>query len=262
MLRVASGVILSAGFIVFLFSSDANWFFLMMGLCAFVCIIELGSMMKVGKFPFSTYTCAILACIMLLAIYYGEESYGIAMAGLSVAIVWIIAVLFSEHDAAPMAINTLFGLFYITFPLAALALIRSLEEGQWMVLIIVTANAFSDSFAYYTGRIFGKHKLAPKISPGKTVEGFAGGVVGAFFGSISVSYIFVPELNILHAIAAGGIAGVAGPMGDLAESATKRKMGVKDSGKIIPGHGGVLDRIDSLMFTAVFFYAYLVLVVL
>jgi phosphatidate cytidylyltransferase len=88
-----------------------------------------------------------------------------------------------------------------------------------------------------------------------------GGVVGALLGAILISYQFMPQFNILHAIAAGAIAGLIGPMGDLAESAIKRKMGVKDSGKIIPGHGGVLDRIDSLMFTSVAFYAYMVFVV-
>jgi phosphatidate cytidylyltransferase len=114
----------------------------------------------------------------------------------------------------------------------------------------------TDTGAYYTGRAIGRHKLAFRISPGKTVEGSIGGLATAMIVGPLCRVIFFPELPLLHAVALGGLMGLVGQIGDLAESLLKRGAGVKDSGRLLPGHGGMLDRLDSILFCAPIVYYY------
>jgi phosphatidate cytidylyltransferase len=147
---------------------------------------------------------------------------------------------------------TVGGVLYTGFLLAHLLLLRNLGGGSgWDVGLKWVALAFfatwaADSFAYFVGRAFGRRKLAPKISPGKSVEGFLGGLVGALI----VGALWAPAMGQPAWLGGlvGGFVAVIAPVGDLAESALKRYAGVKDSGKILPGHGGVLDRFDSSLF--------------
>jgi phosphatidate cytidylyltransferase len=117
----------------------------------------------------------------------------------------------------------------------------------------------TDTGAYYTGRAFGRHKLAPAISPGKTIEGSIGGFVTSAITGVLCRVIFFPEFQIVDALVLGAIIGIVGQLGDLAESLLKRSAGVKDSGNIFPGHGGMLDRLDSLLFCAPVMYFYLMI---
>lgn len=114
----------------------------------------------------------------------------------------------------------------------------------------------TDTGAYYTGRTLGRHKLAPKVSPGKTIEGSIGGFITAAVAGIICKYVFFPEAPIAHIAILGAIIGIISQIGDLAESLLKRGSGVKDSGAIFPGHGGMLDRVDSLLFCAPILYYY------
>jgi phosphatidate cytidylyltransferase len=113
--------------------------------------------------------------------------------------------------------------------------------------------------AYFTGLLLGRHKLAPKISPKKTIEGAVGGVAGSVLLCGLFGYFAVPPL-LTHCIALGVLGGVVSQLGDLTASIFKRKMGIKDYGNLIPGHGGVLDRFDSVLFTAPAVYYYIVIV--
>jgi phosphatidate cytidylyltransferase len=132
----------------------------------------------------------------------------------------------------------------------------------WVILVFVVTWA-NDTFAYFAGHAFGRHKLFERISPKKTWEGFAGGAVGSLVGAL-VTRALLPDLGAALgvwpalAVAAGGA--VLGPLGDLAESLVKRGAGVKDSGRLIPGHGGILDRIDALLFVAPWVYVFAALV--
>lgn len=155
------------------------------------------------------------------------------------------------------ASNTLFGAFYIGLTLPPLVLIRHMPDGVTLIFLLIFANTFCDSMAYYTGKNLGKTPLAPSISPKKTVEGFLGGLVGAVVASVAFVHFFAPGFGVVHAISIGLIAGFVGPVGDLAESSLKRRMGVKDSGSALPGHGGALDRLDSWIFTSPVFYLYI-----
>jgi phosphatidate cytidylyltransferase len=107
-----------------------------------------------------------------------------------------------------------------------------------------------DSAAYYLGSLFGKRKLYPAVSPNKSIEGALGGLAGSLVGSLLFRQLFFPELGLLLCLGAALIVGAVGQTGDLFESLLKRSCGVKDSGTIIPGHGGVLDRLDSILFAA------------
>ena len=150
--------------------------------------------------------------------------------------------------------------FYIGWPMTLFLLLRGTQAGMasrnfwWVLALFVTVWA-NDSAAFVAGHFFGKHKLAPHISPAKTWEGFAGGLAVAFIAA----YILTLPLHIAwyHAILIGTLITISATLGDLAESLLKRACGVKDSGTIVPGHGGILDRIDSLLFAVVvvFFYA-------
>ncbi len=148
------------------------------------------------------------------------------------------------------------GLLYIPFLLAHFVLLRHMETGRHWILFTLVAVYFGDTTAFYVGRGWGRRKLAPKISPGKTFEGGLGAVGGSLAGALLFKFFFFPQLPWAHAAALGIGIGVLGQLGDLWESVIKRSAQVKDSGSLIPGHGGLLDRIDSVLFSGPFVYSY------
>jgi len=146
-----------------------------------------------------------------------------------------------------------FGVFYIGGLLAALPLLHRSPGPAWVALAIAVTFA-NDTGAYFVGRAFGRHKMAPTLSPGKTVEGGVGGLLAGLTVTFVAGWFFMPALSVVDRVAIGLVAGVVGPAGDLVESLVKRTAGVKDSGRSIPGHGGVLDRIDALLFVGAYIY--------
>ena len=153
---------------------------------------------------------------------------------------------------------SLFGILYIGFLLSYVSLIRALPDGKvWALFLIVTVWA-GDIFAFSSGSLLGRHKLYPKISPKKTYEGLIGGILGSILLATAFALLFLPGVNTRTcALLAVGM-GVFGQMGDFSESMLKRSAQVKDSGNLIPGHGGMLDRIDSFLFASPFLYYSLV----
>ena len=132
--------------------------------------------------------------------------------------------------------------------------------GPKLVFFLLLTVWLGDAGAYYVGKQFGRHKLSPRISPKKTIEGGVGGVATSIIAAIVMHYTFFAEFPILHAVLAGILLSVTGVIGDLAESMWKRSAAVKDSGTLIPGHGGFLDRFDSIFFTTPILYVYWVLI--
>lgn len=148
------------------------------------------------------------------------------------------------------------GPLYVGGLLASLGRIHQGPHGGAWVLLSMWIAWSSDTGAYFAGRFFGKHKLAPRVSPAKTVEGAIGGWLASLTGALAAHYWFLPTLPLLDALVLAAIANVLGQAGDLVESLVKRSTGVKDSGNILPGHGGMLDRVDALMFTATACWVY------
>ncbi len=141
-------------------------------------------------------------------------------------------------------------------------------SGFWWLVLLMAVTWLNDTGAYFAGHAFGRHKLSPRVSPGKTVEGAIGGLLASVGGAFAVQAVSttsllhsVPPLNLspVGCVVAGILAGVVGPLGDLAESLFKRAFGAKDSGHFMPGHGGLLDRIDALLFNAAVLWAFVVL---
>ena len=152
-----------------------------------------------------------------------------------------------------------FGVFYIAVGLGHFILIRSLEEGDLFIFFVILVTWAADTGAYYTGVMMGRRQLAPQLSPKKTVEGFVGGLLLAVLAACVSHFWFFPFFTLTECVIIGILLACLGLLGDLAESAFKRSSGVKDSGTIIPGHGGVLDRLDSLLFTGPAFYYFILL---
>ena len=154
------------------------------------------------------------------------------------------------------ALVILLGVLYVGFPLSTVVLTRALPSGEWLVLFLAVVTWASDTGAYYAGTLWGKHPLLPSISPKKTVEGVLGGLVLTIGVALVAQQWFASQLSLADAVILGVLLTTAGLLGDLFESMIKRRTGVKDSGGILPGHGGMLDRLDSLLFTAPTFYYY------
>lgn len=170
-----------------------------------------------------------------------------------------------SNTAGILAISTtLFGLMYVPWLLNFIQKINYFpginEQGKFYVLYFILVTKFSDSGAYAVGSLIGRHKMIPRISPGKTWEGFGGAIVVATGVSLIFSHFFagkMPGMTPLHAVILGVILSSTAVIGDLIESIFKREAGVKDSGNFFPGIGGILDLLDSLLFNAPIMYLYL-----
>ena len=146
---------------------------------------------------------------------------------------------------------TAFGPLYTSLAFSSVVLIRRFDAGltgALVTLAVMLSIWANDAFAYFVGSALGRHKLAPRISPSKSVEGFFGGIVGSVIVWVVMAVFLVPTLDVPLSIACGVVVGFAAVIGDLFESRLKRGVGVKDSGNLIPGHGGLLDRSDSMLF--------------
>ena len=168
---------------------------------------------------------------------------------LTFGLIFLLRIEDIKSSAGEVALLFL-GVLYIPFLLTHLALLREVAYGvQWIFLLLIIVMT-GDTAAYYAGRTFGKRKLYPMVSPNKTIEGSLGGLVGSLAGVFIARATFFPQLPVADSIALPLLLGVLGQLGDLFESMLKRSFGVKDSGTIVPGHGGILDRLDSILFAA------------
>lgn len=197
-----------------------------------------------------------LSCLLM----FGPKDFFIPLGGVTLAFILTFSFyLFRLQEmtrALDQVARTLLIILYVGVLFSFLGFIRDLPLG-WAWLFLVLACTFgADTGAYFAGRHLGRHKLAPKVSPGKTIEGFLGGILASIGVAFLVKFIIYNGFSNFQCVAVGTLVGVVGPAGDLAESLIKRSVGVKDSGKLIPGHGGMLDRVDALLFTAPVVYAY------
>jgi phosphatidate cytidylyltransferase len=153
-----------------------------------------------------------------------------------------------------------FGVLYVPLLLTPLALLKRLPEGSDWILLVLTLTFFCDTGAYFAGRFLGRHKLYPAISPKKTVEGALGGLALALGAAVLAKLWYMPQIAWRDVVLISIPGGALSQTGDLLESMIKRGHGVKDSGHVIPGHGGLLDRIDGLLFSTPYVYLYAVYV--
>lgn len=210
---------------------------------------------RTGQYVGTALTAALYA--VLVGTRYGETHGFLAiLACVSVA---PVALLFSlgRPSEIPNALNRtaamVMGPIYIGAAMATLALIRTVGErnqGAGLVVMTLAIAWLSDTFAYFFGKGLGGPKLYPAVSPNKTWSGGVGGVVGSMTAAVVTSLVLVPALPPVPAVVVAAVAGAYGQAGDFCESALKRSAGIKDSGGILPGHGGILDRIDALLFVA------------
>lgn len=229
-------------------------------LAAALCVLEYAGM----AFPDDR---AVASAWMLLGagVVYAAALYvpgaPVAWLGGVVVIATLIFVTLrpgaSLEGAADRVGRYLVGMGWIGL-LAFLPLVRRLEHGLAWVFLILVISWLGDTGAYFAGRFFGKRKLYPRVSPKKTWAGAVGGVVAAALGALVVREVAPLGLGLAETVLLAALLCVAGILGDLSESLLKRAFSVKDSGWILPGHGGMLDRIDSLLFVAPLLYGYLV----
>lgn len=182
-----------------------------------------------------------------------------------VAVLLLTAALRRAGDlerTVPSSAGTFLGATYLGAlggAMAGLLLLAPAAQGGFRLLLLLGIVMVSDTFAFFVGHALGRHRLAPALSPGKTVEGALGGLVGGALGAWLVRALGLPGLPLRHALLLGVTVAAMGIIGDLLESLLKRWAGVKDSGNLFPGHGGMLDRLDSLLFGAPVLYYYFVL---
>lgn len=196
----------------------------------------------------------------VIPIMFYTHSTQLAMFPLALLfLVFAIYSLFSFKDiknAASEAALLFFGIMYVPFLLGYLVLLRSHPHGAKWILLIMFIVMGGDSAAYFIGCRYGKRRLYPEVSPKKSIEGAIGGLAGSLLGALLAKQIFFAEIYIADALFAALLIGALGQVGDLFESLLKRSCDVKDSGTIVPGHGGILDRLDSILFAAPAAYYY------
>lgn len=259
LVRVISGLTLLPGVLYLLYLG--GWYSAaLFGFAAGACAWEYINITLKGFTPIAWFTVLMAALMPLLPVAVPTQASAL-ISGATGAVLfagWAWHLLKGPVPEAPQrTAHLLMAFIYGHGGLTALAALRLLpNDGAWWVVVALVITWGNDTSAYFAGRFLGKHKLYPEVSPNKTWEGFFGGFAGAIGFLFLQRAFFFPGLTVIDCLVLGTLGSLLGPAGDLCESMLKRAYGVKDSGKIIPGHGGMLDRIDALIFNAPMVFLY------
>lgn len=273
--RIITATIAIPILLAIVFWSSETTFLIVIMLTASLALIEFYRMnLSNNKFTKAVAIIIGLTCIFFIYYYRGYLSFE-SSNRLSAFIAWLIAfitlagfifllmhLIFFPREVFVHVkiIMVVVGIIYVSLFLSYLMLIRSSPDGKNWVFFTFMVVWFGDSGAYTLGSLIGKHQIFPLTSPKKTVEGALGGLVASVIAAFAAKLWFMDQLSVTHCtILALGVA-IVSQLGDACESTFKRRNSVKDSGNLLPGHGGMLDRIDGLLFTAPFIYYYKVLI--
>ncbi len=259
--RTITAAVALALFIPVLYFSHTVIFPAAMTFLAIIAVGEILGCIGAKEIRFLVPSCLLAFCPLLpyIARVTGKiDTYEIVCAAVCIYLVYLLAAAVLAKGNIPFEkVGTVFcTVFYVVVTFTSVSALRQGENGKYLYLLTFLGPWVSDTFAYFCGRLFGKHKLIPEVSPKKTVEGSVGGILFTAVGFV-VYGIIIGEMNgafapsaILPLAVMGMIVSVISQIGDLAASLIKRNYGIKDYGKLFPGHGGVLDRFDSVLLTA------------
>jgi phosphatidate cytidylyltransferase len=238
-----------------------GWF-VFVAVAAVVGAVEFFTMTHAGDRPAQAAGTALTLGVMFVLWTWGTDPKALLAVLMLLPLLSLLIVLWrlgDMHTAALRVAAMAFGPLYLGAGLGAAVLIRrdAGADGPSYVVLALMFSWLSDTGGYFAGRFLGKHKLYEAVSPKKTVEGAIGGLFGAVLGALIAHYFFLRSLPLAHGVVLALVAAALGQAGDLGESLIKRSFGVKDSGGIVPGHGGILDRIDALLVTAPVTYLYI-----
>ena len=252
-------------FIVIIWFGGEPGFTILVAIWGLLAVFEFYRMVAAAKVPPLTYFGLIWTLLFIISPHFDYDFLTPLLFASAVVLSLIGLLLRPKKEGAFIGWAwTIAGILYIGWLLSHLVALRGLADGRNWVFFALFITWASDTTAFFIGKKLGRHKLAPNISPGKTWEGTIGGILGAIIMSI---LFFSPtpfHLPLIHwqAILLSILVSIVGQAGDLVESLLKRNMGVKDSGKLVPGHGGFLDRIDSVVFTGIVVYYYVIWAIL
>lgn len=260
--RIVPGILLASFWLLLLLKGSVLLFSIVALIIVVIAADEYLRMASPLKMPLADrcYLVGIMSCPVLAVAGAAGTQY--LLPTLVAAFFLLTAYLLYRYatlkDSYLLFSRLVFGVVYVGFLASHLVLLRGLPDGHIWLLIASLITASSDSGAYFVGCAIGKHKLCPNISPNKTIEGAVGGLVFGVTAAFVGAYLLLPGVNFLFLGAVAVLLTLAGVVGDLTESIIKRGTGTKDSGTCLSGHGGILDRIDSLLFAAPVLYTILV----
>lgn len=219
------------------------WVVIMIG------VREIAHAYRKGGIELPDYVLMIAATVLLVATWSGETEGLAVSAGLTIPILMFTLLLISQKDFIKRSTSAVFITFYLAVLGGFILLLANHPDGALRIVALVVLIACNDTFAYIAGVLFGKHKLAPSISPKKSWEGLIGGAIASIVGG-SLIFYYLFEVNWIVGAAIGVMTVITATCGDLIESAIKRDLAIKDMSNLLPGHGGIMDRLDSALFTA------------
>ena len=236
-------------------------FHVVIGAVLAVAALELYHAMRGSWLAPLALAAAVSAALLAAAATEGFDWLVYTLAGVSLGSLAILVLTSDVEQAAANWGGFLAAVIYCGFLGAHFILLRDLDGGRELVFLVLLATYTADSFAYFAGRTLGRHKFSPRVSPNKTWEGTAAAMIGGFLAVVLLNWWLDIDMSAEEVVPLAVLFPVFCVVGDLAESVLKRSLGVKDTSGLIPGHGGVVDRLDSLLFTAALVYYWVWLVI-
>jgi len=265
--RVLSAVI----FVPILFVSiwfGNPWFSVVVAIAALLGVIEFYALVARREWHPLTFFGTLWTLFFIFNAYYAPKyssnniyilvTSALIASAVALSLVWVLVSRSSGEKVMVSWAASVAGIFYMGWLLSYWVLIMNSYGGDWngrdWVILALFSTFAVDTSAYFIGRAWGRHKMAPTVSPGKTWEGAIGGLVGAIVAVVALALILDIDISYSEMVVVGVLIAVFAQLGDLAESKLKRSMGAKEASNLIPGHGGILDRLDSIVFTGVVVY--------
>ncbi|WP_300386150.1 phosphatidate cytidylyltransferase [Clostridium sp.] len=251
------GALFIAPFILFVFLGG-TWlkaFTFVISICG---LYEFYKALKVKGFrPIPIFGYGLLLIFYILGIELNKIMYIFILLSVLLMTLPIINIKYTFIDIS----ISILGFLYVGILFSFIPMVSDKVNGEYLVWLIFIGSWMADTLAYYSGKYLGKKKLCPEVSPNKTIAGSIGGFIGSVLGCGIYGYLVPTNILLIHFILIGALCGIMGQFGDLVASSIKRYVGIKDYSNLIPGHGGILDRFDSILFNSLVVFYYLTFIV-